>query len=124
MADLKLDPNTGDLVIEDGDLVWVDGAEAIAQHVAFRLRTALGETPYGRNIGTPWLQIIFKVGTSPESIRFILEQRVATTPGVTSAEVDPLNIDRESRTATVRGRAQTINGPITFEVPVAAEVEA
>lgn len=118
MTDLKIDLTTGDLAIENGELVDVEDAEAIRQHVVFRLRTALGETPYGRNIGTPWLQIIFKDGTSTESIRFILEQRVATTPGVTSAEVDPLELDAQTRAATVRGRASTINGPITFEVAV------
>lgn len=117
--DLKIDTNTGDLVIENGDLVWVDNADAIVQHIVFRLRTALGETPYGRYIGTPWLQIIFKVGTPRESIRFILQQRVATTPGVVSAQVDPLEVNSETRTATVRGSAETINGPVTFAVSVA-----
>jgi len=116
--DLKID-QFGDLVIENGDFVWVTGKEAIAQQIVFRLRTALGETPYGRTIGTPWLQVLFRPGTPAESIRFILENRAAETPGVVSAEVDPLQIDTSTRVATVRGRAQTIEGEVTFEVAVA-----
>src|SRR5690606_1241209 len=100
VMDLKIGPD-GDLVIEDGELVFAEAAEAVGQHIAFRLRTALGESPYAPLAGTPWLQTIFKTGTPLESVQFILERRVAGTPGVVSAEVDAVELDAETREAVI-----------------------
>jgi len=42
LRDFKLD-DTGDIVIENGSIIWVEGDELIAQQVAFVLSNAKGE---------------------------------------------------------------------------------
>jgi hypothetical protein len=113
---------TGDLDIVDGELAWVTGQDAIAQHIAFRLRTFLNESRYNTSEGVPWTQVIFRPGTNDQSRKFILEQVVMGTPGVTGCTLNDLETDPETRAATVSGKALTINGEVDFAVSVGAGV--
>lgn len=115
--------STGDMAIVDGEISLVTGQDAIAQHIAFRLRTFLAESRYNTADGTPWTQIIFRPGTPKESVRFILEQRVVGTPGVTGASIEQPVIDPLTREATVTGTAVTIDGEVNFAVAVGIEVQ-
>lgn len=109
--DLKL---TGyDMDITSGNVSWVNGIEAIAQHVKMRLRTWLGETVYDVTAGIPYLQVVFERGTSINSIRFILEQKVRATPGVTGVYLLP-EFDRATGVLTVTGKIKAIDGEIDF----------
>jgi len=110
--DLKIDSNQ-DMVIEDGDLVFVKNGEAIAQHIGMRLRTWLGESPYDTKAGVPYHTIIFQPGTTTDAIIFILEQIVLQTPGVTGVSLN-YTLDRETREITITGTAESIDGPIDF----------
>lgn len=110
--DLKIDSNE-DLVFEHGDLVWVTNLDAIAQHIRMRLQTWYGESPYDQIAGVPYHTIIFQPNTSKESIRFILEQHVLRTPGVTGVELE-FDFDTESRELTVTGTATAEDEPIEF----------
>jgi hypothetical protein len=113
---------TGDLDIVDGELAWVTGQTAIGQHVAFRLRACLNESRYNTD-GTPWTQVIFRPNTPKQSVEFILEQRVTGTPGVTGATMDPVDVDSQTRGATVTGSAVTIDGEVQFSVAVGVGVQ-
>jgi hypothetical protein len=115
--------STGDLAIVDGELAWVTGQDAIAQHIAMRLRTFLGESRYNTSEGVPWVQVIFRPGTPDQSRRFILEQAVTGTPGVTGCTLDTPVVDPETRACTVSGKAITIEGDVDFSVTVGAEVQ-
>ena len=110
--DLKIDSNE-DLVIEHGDLVFVRGVDAIAQHIRMRLQCWYGESPYDQIAGVPYHTIIFQPNTSKESIRFILQQRVLLTPGVTGVELD-FDFDTETRELTVTGTATANDEEIEF----------
>ena len=114
--------STGDLDIVDGELAWVTGQDAIAQHIAFRLRTWLGESRYNTSEGVPYLQVIFRPGTTDQSRRFILEQAVIGTPGVTGCTIDTPVIDPETRACTVTGKAITVRGEVEFNITVGADV--
>jgi len=107
---------TGDLAIIDGEIAFVVDQAAIAQHIAFRLRTFLGESRYNRSAGAPWLQVIFRPQTTPISIKLILEQVVVDTPGVTGCTLDDLVIDPDTRNGTISGKAITIAGDVDFSV--------
>jgi len=113
-VDWKID-DRGNLVIEGGQIVWVKDQDAIAQKIRMRLMTLLEESVYDVRAGTPYLQVIFEPGTSLDAIRFILEQRVLGTPGVTDVTLTPV-LDPEERVLTVTGTASTIRGDVTFSV--------
>jgi len=94
-----------DLDITDGELSFVRGAEAIAQDVRMRLRTWLGETPYDQAAGVPYLQVIFERGVSQEAIRFVIENRILDTPGVEQVTSLEVQVNPQTREATIVGRA-------------------
>jgi hypothetical protein len=103
-----------DMDITNGELTFVTGPTAIGQHIKMRLRTWLGETPYATTAGVPYLQVIFKDrNPNLNSIKFILEQIVLATPGVIGVELEPV-LDRQTRTLTVTGTAESIDGEVDF----------
>lgn len=110
--DLKL--TDYDMDLEGGELSFVRGPEAIAQHVQMRLRTWLGETVYDTTAGVPWLQVIFR-GKNPNlnSVRFILEQNILRTPGVLGVDLT-LDLDGATRTLSVSGTIRSIEGEVDF----------
>jgi len=114
--DLKIN-NVSDLLIQNGDLVFVKGGEAIAQHIRMRLATWLGETPYDEKAGMPYLTIIFQPNTTPEAVKFILERGVLSTPGVTGVNLDFV-IDRQTRVLTVTGTATANDVDIDFSADI------
>ncbi len=57
MTDLRLDPATHDLVIQDGDLVLIDTEEYLCeQSVKVILKTFAGEFFLHTDFGVPWLE--------------------------------------------------------------------
>ncbi len=108
--------NTGDLAIVDGEIYFVTDQDAIAQHIAFRLRTFLGESRYDQSAGAPWYQVLFRPGTTDVSRKFILTQVVLQTPGVLRCDMDNVVLDPTTRAATLSGRAATIEGDVDFSV--------
>lgn len=111
--DLKL--TDYDLDLTNGDLSFVDGRIAIAQDVTMALRTFLGETVYDQGAGVPYLQIIFR-GKDPNltSIRFILEQKILSRPGVLGVALETLALDVNTRELSVGGNIETTDGEINF----------
>lgn len=110
--DLKL--TDYDMDLSNGELTFVTGRDAIAQHVQMRLRTWLGETVYDATAGVPYLQVIFK-GKNPnlDSVKFILEQNILRTPGVTGVAL-ALAFDKDTRDLRVTGTLESIDGEIDF----------
>jgi hypothetical protein len=108
--------STGDLAIVNGELSFVTGQAAIAQHIAFRLRTFLQESRYNRSEGAPWYQILFRPETTDLSRKSILTQAVLGTPGVTGCTLNDIVADPQTRDATVSGRAVTISGEVDFSI--------
>lgn len=124
MTDLLIE-NTGDgwdLVIRDGDVVLThqeSRGREVAQRVVYRLMTWLGESPYDRRVGVPYLETVFGFEPVPAVVA-ILTQIVLETEGVDELLEEPtflLEADRELRiTLTIRVGAE--------DVPVALEIAA
>lgn len=112
--DLKLSGST--LVIESGDLVLVDGLEAIAQDVTTRLRMFLGEWFLNTKAGVPYFERILVKNPSVPDVLSILSEVVTKTPGV-QAITEGLTWDYSAadRSATVAFKANTIAGPLTYD---------
>jgi len=103
-----------DMDITDGELTFVTGPEAIAQHITMRLRTWLGETVYDEAAGVPYTQVIFREkNPNLTSIQLILERVVLETPGVLTVQLD-LDLDAQTRVLSVRGSATSIDGEVDF----------
>jgi len=108
----------GDLHLTDGDVVWIDGAEAVAQHVRCRLRMFKGEwflnedegVPYFEDDDAPNLDAIFKKGMPDTRISQILRQVVLGTPGITSVTSLTLERNRSERHLSVVFEAVTDDG--------------
>jgi hypothetical protein len=114
--DLKID-SAGDLAIVNGELAFVDGAEAIAQHITMRLRTFLGESPYDRAVGVPYITVILQPATPNFAREQILNAIVLGTPGVTSSRIT-VTLDATTQTLRASGVATGLDVPIEFDVEV------
>jgi hypothetical protein len=114
--DLRTD-STGDLAIVNGELDFVDKAAAIAQHITMRLRTFLGESPYDRAAGVPYVSVILQPATPNFAREQILNAVVLGTPGVTSSQIT-VTLDAATQTLRASGVATGLNVPIEFAVEV------
>ncbi len=110
--DLKLTDN--DIDMTAGDVSWVEGGEAVRQDVEMTLNTWLSETPYDTSAGVPYLQIIFKRGTTPSAIRFIIEQIIRDCDGVDDVLELSTDLDRPTRVLTISGRARVGTEVVDF----------
>lgn len=88
MSDLRLstevddeNPTTGDVMIRDGQLVLVDGPDAIRQEIEIRLSWWRGEWFLNRAAGMPWLELLTAKATAAE-VAAVVRLAVASTPGV------------------------------------------
>ena len=119
LRELALDPLTGDLLIQNGELVILEGAEALAQRIAVRCKTFLGEWVFDTTLGTPWFQNILGTRRREALVQQILRKRVADTEGVAGVLELQVNINTSNRLATVTGRVLAEDGsevPVSFEV--------
>lgn len=110
MSDIAIDPVTGDLDLTGGDLNIVDGVDAIAQHVRIRLRTFLGEWFLDQRIGVPYYQQILVKNPATNTVRRILQEVVATTPGIVSVDDFSTDYDGPTRVLSVRFTATADGG--------------
>lgn len=110
--DFKLtdDGNTNDLDTTNGKLSWVTGVDAIAQKIRIKLQCFLGESPYKRDGGTPWGVIFDPVGDPELNARQILTQTILKVEGVKAVKELYIDVDRDTRTATITGSVVVDSG--------------
>jgi hypothetical protein len=113
--DIALDPDTGDLLIEGGDLALLDGVEAISQHVAIRLQFFQGEWFLDTRVGIPYYQRVLVKNPDLNAVRFLLRAAVASTPGIGELQSFSTEYANASRTLSVEFEASTEDGPLTFD---------
>ena len=99
MSDIKLDlepgsPTYGDILIENGEIVLVDGKEAILQDILQTLRTFLEEWFLDLSVGVPWLQQILVKNPNLNHVDALLIDAIGGVPGVDQitffqSELDP-----------------------------------
>lgn len=115
MSDFKINAQTGDLELVDGDAVLITGIDAIAQDLTRRLRTFKGEwfaDPEG--VGVPYLQEVLGKGRTLAAVRQVFRDQILGTPGVLSIETMDLDFDEPTRVLTVTFQGTTTDGPIDF----------
>lgn len=109
---MDLTVTDGDLVITDGSLSAATGPAAVAQDIRMGLSTWLTETPYDTAVGLPYLQIIFKRGTTPEAARFIVETFILSRDGVAEVLTLDTQLDAATRQLTITGSVLLDSGDV------------
>lgn len=113
--ELALD-EAGDLRLTNGDIVIIEGPEALAQRIQTRLRLFRGEWVHDQSRGIPWLQDLLDRGVSERTLMQILRRAILATPGVASIVSLDVRIDRTTRAATITGKvAPEVGDPVDLE---------
>lgn len=112
---MDLRKTNGDVDLTDGDLWLVTEAEAIRQDIEMELETWLQECVYDRSAGVPYLQIIFRRGTTAQTVRFIVERKILNVSGVTEILELTSALDTDTRVFTASGRVLTDYGEVDFD---------
>jgi len=115
MVDLKIDPTTRDLVIENGDLVLVDGVDAVRQDVDIRLNTFLGTWFLDQRIGIPYFERILGQKPRYQAIAGIFREAILETPGMVSLTDLRLDFDGTTRTLSVAFRGVASEGTFDYQ---------
>jgi hypothetical protein len=115
-----------DMVIRDGDVVWTsdegtDDRTEVMQRVQFELQTWLGESPYDRARGMPYLEGVFGDAPVPGIIALVTS-KILGVPGVAELVEDPTFVlDTDTRVLTITAVILTTGGFIAnFSTGVAA----
>lgn len=111
--DLKLDSN-GDLAIEDGDLVLIDGVEAIAQDCEVRLKFFQGEWFLDQRLGVPWFQKILGHKPRLNAVSQIIQKAILTTPGILAITDFALDYEGATRTLSISFTGESESGSFDF----------
>jgi hypothetical protein len=111
--DLKLDP-FGDLLIENDDLVLVDGIDAIRQDLDVRLKFFQGEWFLDTRVVMPYYQRILGEKPRLPAVAAIFREAVLQTPGIVGVTDFDIQFARPTRRLTLSFRALSTEGPFDY----------
>jgi hypothetical protein len=123
MSDLALnydlpidDPNYGDLLIVDGDLVLMtDPMQIIHQTLMQNLKLFLGEAFVDKSAGVPYVQAIVEKNPNPVIVQTAFVNVILNTPGVKELTFFNMSIDKQARQLLVEFQVLTDYGLINFQ---------
>jgi hypothetical protein len=109
--DFYLDPTTLDFSLDDGgQMLGVQGAERIAQHVRTRIETRRGDWYLDTTVGVPYLEEIFVKDPDLTVIRASLVGEITDVPGVQRIVSLDLTFEAGTRTLIVDFEVLTDDG--------------
>lgn len=111
--DLAMNVQTGDLVVQNGDLMIVNNGERVAQQVLITLREWLGEWFLKTSDGVPYLEYILVKNPNEAHVRQILSEAIQSVEGVKGVTELEFSFNRILRTLTVSYEIDTDYGFIT-----------
>ncbi|MCM3338229.1 DUF2634 domain-containing protein [Paenibacillus sp. MER TA 81-3] len=91
----------GDIQVSDGQIVWIDGREELAQSVRVRMGTRLGEYFFAPDMGLDHDQMMSKQ-VDEDSIREAVMRCLAEEPRIQSVEELEIDWDERARTVSMR----------------------
>lgn len=111
MQTLKLDPNNN-LIVENGNLVVIDGIYAAAQNTRTRLGLCRGENPYDIQEGIDYFnELLGKLG-GMDYIREEIRRRILDSPDI--VKINSLDIISSKGTITVTADITSVYGTFTL----------
>jgi len=111
MAVIQVIPE-GDLALENGNFVMLDGADFVRQTIQARFRFFLGEWFLDTREGVPYYRDILIKSPDPSVVRSIFSQVLSDTPGVLAVPRFELIFDAKARTISFSFVAQTTDDVI------------
>lgn len=111
--DLAMNVQTGDLVVQNGDLMIVNNGERVAQQVLITLREWLGEWFLKTSDGVPYLEYILVKNPNEAHVRQVLSGAIQSVEGVKGVTELEFAFNRILRTLTVSYEIDTDYGFIT-----------
>lgn len=111
--DLAMNVQTGDLVVQNGDLMIVSNGERVAQQVLITLREWLGAWFLKTSDGVPYLEYILVKNPNEAHVRQILTEAIENVEGVKKVTELEFVFNRILRTLTVSYEIATDYGFIT-----------
>lgn len=111
--DLAMNVQTGDLVVQNGDLMIVNNGERVAQQVLITLREWLGEWFLKTSDGVPYLEYILVKNPNEAHVRQVLLEAIQSVEGVKGVTELEFAFNRILRTLTVSYEIDTDYGFIT-----------
>ena len=109
-------PIVGDLNLDGGDLVWLDGFDAARTAIAQRLRFQRGSYFLDQRAGLPYLGVLLRKNPNVRATQRMISETIASVPGVLSVDFVRVEVDRVNRAASVTFSAKYDNGrPIRSE---------
>ena len=114
MSDLKLDDLTGDLVIENADLVLTVGSDAVRQHLLQRLRTFMGEWFLNLDARLPYFQDILIKDPNLNAIDGVIKNVIIDTPGVLELLSFEMDYDSSTQALVLTFSVQVSDGVLDF----------
>jgi hypothetical protein len=111
--------STGDWDVQSGSVQFTTGKEEIAQMIAIRLKTFVGEWFLDVEKGLPYFSTILVKNPNSAEIENLFISEIASTPGVLSIDEFAMTYDNTVRKLTVNARISSVGGVINFsqEVP-------
>ena len=113
MYDLAENTATGDLLLQNNDLMIIDNAERVAQQILITLRFWLGEWFLDTTQGVPYLEYILIKNPNENHIRQILSEAILSVEGVQAVDEMTLEFDAKNRRLYVEYSASTDYGLLT-----------
>lgn len=111
--DLAMNIESGDLVVNNGDLLLIDTAERVAQQILITLRFWRGEWFLDTRDGVPYLEYILIKNPNENHIRQILTEKITSVDGVTAVTAMDLAMNSKQRILAVTYTVQTEYGLLT-----------
>ena len=115
MSDIKLETDTHDLEVINGELSLTEGLEARSQHLKQRMGMFFGEWFLNTLRGIPYVQQVFKKNPNPVVIDSIFKNEIVSTQGVLELQTFSLDLEETTRELTVSFKARTDDGILVFE---------
>ena len=113
IRDIALDEDTLDVRFEDGDLVWLEDAEVVAQGLRIRLRRIMGEWFLNVDSGVNYESQVFARGAAREAH---IREKIASFPNVREISRFEATTDPANRSITVDFTVETTFGSVDVVV--------
>lgn len=113
MLDLALDAKTHDLAFLNGDVLFIDNAERVAQQIKIQLLTFLGEWFLDVTHGVPYLDYVLVKNPNFTLIRELFREQILKVDGVSNLVSIDIDFESATRKMLLSYEAETEYGMIT-----------
>jgi hypothetical protein len=118
VTDLKLDADTGGLVVEGGDFVIIEDLDVVAQRLRLVLRTVLGEWFLDTTHGVDYFGTILVKGAQQSRVESELRTKILAVPNVLALARFDATYDTELRRFSLVFEVSTDFGTVTIGTAV------